>query len=74
MIRRLCLASLGSIVLLGLMQVGWSDDAASAKHPDVELLGDLAKDPEFEMQGEYAGGTGDRKFGAQVIARSDGKY
>jgi hypothetical protein len=74
MIRRFCLASLGSLVLLGFGQTVWSADGAPAKHPDAEHLGDLAQNPEFEAQGEYAGVAGDKKFGAQVIARGDGKY
>lgn len=75
MLRQFCLACLGCCLLFAcLPALSWADDAAPAKHPDVELLGDLAKDPEFETQGEYVGGDGDKKLGAQVIARGDGKY
>ena len=74
MIRRLCLASLGSVLVLGLIQLGWTADAVPAKHPNAEQLGDLAKNPDFETQGEYAGAAGDKAFGAQVIARGDGKF
>lgn len=76
MIRRLCLAFLGSLMLLSFGQTGWSGDepVVSEKHPDAENLGDLAKSPDFETQGEYTGTAGDKKFGVQVIARGEGKY
>lgn len=74
MLRHFCFATLGScLLLMGLPQSGWSDDAP-ANHPDAESLGDIAKSPEFETQGEYLGGEGEKKFGAQVIARGEGKY
>lgn len=75
MLRQFCLLSFAAcLLLIGQPQTGRTDDAALAKHPDTDLLGDLAKDPEFLTQGEYVGGEGEKKFGAQVIARGDGKY
>ena len=76
MIRRLCLAFFGSIGLLGFGSIGRAADepVIVGKHPDAELLGDLAKSPDFEIQGEYAGTAGDKKIGAQVIAYGVGKF
>lgn len=76
MIHRLCLASLGSIVLLGFGQAAWSAEGPVVldKNPYIESLGDLARNPDYETQGEYAGAAGEKKFGIQVIARGDGKY
>lgn len=75
MLRRFCLACLGCCLLLSsLPGISWAEDAEPAKHPDAELLGDAAKDPEFVAQGEYVGGEGDKKYGVQVIARGEGKY
>lgn len=75
MLRHFCIASLSACILwMGQISPCQADDSAAAKHPDTALLGELAKDPEFETQGEYVGGKGDQKFGAQVIARGDGQY
>ncbi len=76
MLRQFCFVGLLSTcwLIVGQTPSRGADDAAPAKHPDAELLGDLAKDPEFGTQGEYVGGEGDQKLGAQVIARGEGKY
>lgn len=73
MIRQLCLACLGTTVLLGSIISAWSADGP-ARHPDAETLGDLARNPEFETQGEYEADFEGKKLGAQVIAYGDGKY
>lgn len=75
MLRRFCLACLTTCLLLScLPRMSWAEDSAPARHPDAETLGDAAKDPQFAIQGEYAGGEGEKKYGAQVIAYGDGKY
>ena len=76
MIRRLYLAFLGSMILLGSGQTGWSAEGPVVldQHPDTKTLGELATNPDFITQGEYVGTAGDKKFGAQVIARGAGKY
>ncbi len=74
MLRQFCFASLFSSCLLFAGPVPSIHAADAAKHPDAELLGDVAKDPEFQTQGEYVGGEGDQKIGVQVIARGEGNY
>ena len=73
MFRQVCFAgACGLLLFAGQVGLTRADDAA--KHPDAETLGEVGKDPEFAIQGEYVGGEGDKKIGVQVIARGDGKY
>lgn len=73
MVRQLCVMMLtGCLLTIGATRVARSDDAA--KHPDLEALGELAKDHDFMTQGEYVGGERDHKIGAQVIAYGEGKF
>lgn len=73
MARRLCLMMfVGCLLMAGAPRIAQSDDAA--KHPDLEALGELARDHDFIAQGEYAGGEGEHRLGAQVIAYGEGKF
>jgi hypothetical protein len=64
-------------VLCAALGVGviawWTATAADPKSPDVATDPDKAG-PDFAVQGEYAGQAGKDKYGAQVVARGDGKF
>lgn len=60
----------GMCVVLCLVAVSF----AAAQERKTAFLDAASAGPDFALQGEYTGAAGDRKFGAQVIARGDGQF
>lgn len=64
--------------LLVVALVGVAGVAQDKKDPLKKVVSaeptDVAKDPDFAIQGEYQGESADGKFGVQVVARGDGKF
>jgi hypothetical protein len=59
---------------LGLCVVAcWRAPADDKKGPEVATDPEKAG-PDFAVQGEYTGDAGNTKYGAQVVARGDGKF
>jgi len=46
----------------------------SAQERKTSFLDSKSAGPDFALQGEYVGTVGDQKYGAQVIAKGDGKF
>lgn len=63
---RLCGSLLG-VLCLSVLTV-------SAQERKTAFLDAKAAGPDFAIQGEYTGTAGDQKYGAQVIAKGDGKF
>ncbi len=69
--RTCCFATLALIVALAPA----ADGVAKGKGGKAEVVTDPAKGgPDYAIQGQYLGDVGQAKFGAEVIARGDGKF
>ena len=65
-------AALGAALGLGLIACGCAG-AKDAEHGGA-FIDAKSAGPDFAVQGEYVGKIGTEKYGAQVIARGDGKF
>ena len=67
---------LGIILAAAVAMVATQVDAQEKEKSKVKtaFLSPADAGPDFAVQGEYVGNVGDAKYGAQVIARGDGKF
>lgn len=63
-------------MFLVVMTAAWSDVAVaqSQSKSKTAYLSPAEAGPDFLIQGEYVGELGDQKYGAQVVARGDGRF
>ncbi len=63
-----------SWIALSLLAVAVTVVAQDKPNPKQAFLDAKEAGSDFQLQGEYVGKVGDQSFGAQIIARGDGKF